>query len=219
MTWLFLDRLTIRRYYKDIHPTLPFLPHHKSKLSTTLTGCPPVLRDAFLEALYSTVRSLSPSNIPPYHESQNSRKAVNMIAAAQFDNPSARSMTNNIVHLQTMILMTIEAEQYRPSTIRGHGGPSPAVWLGSAVGLAYSMKLHVPRQNELASDGDPDSDEKLARRCWLTLITLDKFHASSTSSPGFIPDATVVILANDQQFGDNTFHLASKYTALEDPCS
>jgi Fungal specific transcription factor domain len=212
--YLYLDKLTIPRYYKDIHPTLPFLPHNKNRLNTRLTSCPPILRDAFLEALYSAVRSFSSSNISPYQESQSTRKAASMIAAAQFDNPSARSMTNNLIQLQTMILMAIEAEHHGPPAMRDYGGSSQAVWLGSAIGLAYSMKLHVPKQNEVASDGDPDSDEKLARRCWLVLVTLDKFHASSTSSPGLIPDASVVILADDQQFGDNTFHLASKSTTI-----
>lgn len=206
-----LDKLTIPRYYKDIHPTLPLLPNNKNKLTTHLNSCPPALRDAFLEALYTTVRSFSSSNMLSYQEPQSIRKVASMIAAAQFDNPSARSMTNNIIQLQTMILMAIEAEHNGPAAIRNHGSPSQAVWLGSAIGLAYSMKLHVPKQHEVASDGDPDSDEKLARRCWLVLVTLDKFHASSTSSPGLIPDASVVILADDQQFGDNTFHLASKF--------
>jgi hypothetical protein len=137
-----------------------------------------------------------------------------MIAAAQFDNPSARSISNNLIYLQAMILMAIEADHYGPPAMRSHSGPSQSVWLGSAIGLAYSMKLHVPKQKEISSDGDADSDEKLARRCWLVLVTLDKFHASSTSSPGLIPDASVVILADDQQFGDSTFHLTSKSTVL-----
>lgn len=110
--------------------------------------------------------------------------------------------------------MTIEADNHGPSAMRSHNGPSQSVWLGSAIGLAYSMKLHVPKPKEIASDGDADSDEKLARRCWLVLVTMDKFHASSTSSPGLIPDASVVILADDQQFGESTFHLASKSTVL-----
>jgi len=215
--YLSLIVLNISSYYNDIHPTLPFLPHNKGRLNTRLNSCPPVLRDALLEALYTAVRSIS-SGVPQYQESQNSRKAASMIAAAQFDNPSARSMSNNLIYLQAMILMTIEADN-GPPAMRSHSGSSPSVWLGSAIGLAYSMKLHVPRQKEIASDGDVDSDEKLARRCWLVLVTLDKFHASSTSSPGLIPDASVVILADDQQFGDSTFHLTSKFTIATSPSS
>jgi hypothetical protein len=206
--------LTVSRYYNDIHPTLPFLPHNKNRLNTRLNNCPPILRDAFLEALYTTVRSFS-SNTPQYSEPQSSRKAASMIAAAQFDNPSARSISNNLIYLQAMILMAIEADHYGPPAMRSHSGPSQSVWLGSAIGLAYSMRLHVPKQKEISSDGDADSDERLARRCWLVLVTLDKFHASSTSSPGLIPDASVVILADDQQFGDSTFHLTSKSTVLK----
>jgi len=148
--------------------------------------------------------------MPPYQEPQSNRKAASLISTAQFENTTSRSMASNLICLQTMILMAIEADNHGPPNMRNQGGPSQAVWLGSAIGLAYSLKLHVPNQKELSSDGDPDSDEKLARRCWLVLVTLDKFNASGTSSPGLIPDASVVILPEDQQFGEGTFHLTSK---------
>jgi hypothetical protein len=119
-------------------------------------------------------------------------------------------MSDRILLLEAMILMAIEADSHGPAGMHSQHSPSQAVWLGSAVGLAYSMRLHIPAQKELASDGDPDTDEKLARRCWLVLVTLDKLHASSTATPGLIPDDSVVILQEDQQFGEVTYHLASK---------
>lgn len=111
--------------------------------------------------------------------------------------------------------MAMEADIHGPAGMHSQHSPSQTVWLGSAVGLAYTMRLHVPTQKELASEGDPDSDEKLARRCWLVLVILDKFHASSTSTPGLIPDSSVVILPEDQQFGELTFHLASKFATTK----
>jgi hypothetical protein len=79
------------------------------------------------------------------------------------------------------------------------------------VGLSYYLKLHVIRYREKSSDGDPDSDEKLSRRIWWVLVTLDRWHASSTSSPLLIPDTSVVLLPEDHVLlGDAGFQLARK---------
>jgi hypothetical protein len=203
--------LTGSRFYNDIWPTLPFLPHNKNNLSTRLASCPPTLRDAFLEALSITVRSFPVSNMPPYPEAQSTRTAANLISALQFENSSTRTLSSSLIYLQTLMLMAIEAGIQGPSTARTQSGPSQSVWLGSAIGLAYQMKLHIPNQKELVDDGK-DTDEKVARRTWLSLVILDKFNASSTSSPGSIPDSAIVLLPEDNQLlGDTTFHLTRKH--------
>lgn len=201
--------LTAFRFYNDIQSTLPFLPYDKVRLATRLGSCPPPLQEAFLEALYMTVRSLPTSSMPPYPEPQSARKAASLISALQFENAATRSMANNLIYLQALILMAIQAALQGSSTPQS--GPSQSVWLGSAIGLAYQLKLHVPKQKELGHGGDNDSDEKLARRVWLTLVVLDKFQSSSTPTPGLIPDSATVLLPEDNQLlGDSTFHLTRK---------
>jgi hypothetical protein len=167
-----------------------------------------MLRDAFLEALYSAARSLPASHLPPYQQTPSAQKAANLIINAQYEPTAARSMSNDLIYLQAMILMAIEAENHGPQAMRGQRFS----WLGSAIGLAYSMKIHIPKQHEMVSDGDPDSDDKLARRAWLSLIILDKFYASSTSTPGSIPDSSVVLLPEDQHFfGEATYNLTREF--------
>lgn len=78
--------LNVTRYYKDIHETLPLLPYSKNKLNARLANCPPVLRDAFLDTLYTTVRSFQSSNIHPRHDSSNVLAAL----MAQFDNSATQ---------------------------------------------------------------------------------------------------------------------------------
>ena len=215
LVWL-KDTNQARSYYNTIHPTFPLLSYSKARLNSRLATCPASLRDAFLEALYATVRSISTSNMPPYQESQSTRRAANLIAAAQFENAANRTVATNLLYLQAMILMAIGADIHGPSTMGGQSGPSQSVWLGSAIGLAYSMKLHVVKQKEMTQDGDRDSDENLARRTWLSLVILDKFHASATSSPVLIPDTSVVLLPEDQHlFGDVTYHLARKSSLIK----
>lgn len=166
-----------------------------------------------MEALYATVRSFSSQTASFYPELQPSRKAVGLIAASQFEIAAPKALSDNLVYLQTMILMAIEAGNQGPTNTRSTSGPSQSVWLGSAVGLAYSLKLHIPKQGDKISDGDRDSDENLARRVWWSLVILDRFHASGTSSPVMIPDTSVVLLPEDHHlFGEATYHLARKLT-------
>jgi hypothetical protein len=120
-------------------------------------------------------------------------------------------MATNLVYLHTLVLMVLEADNHGPATMRGQLGPSRAEWLGRAIGMAYFMKLHAQRQNVEGrwGDGDPDSDEKLARRAWWILMILDRWHACSTSSPLLIPEANCSLLPEDQLvLGESGYHLA-----------
>jgi len=95
---------------------------------------------------------------------------------------------------------------------RTPGGLSQSVWLGSAVGLAYTLKLHQHRPTEHpSSEEDQESDERLARRVWWALVIMDRWHASSTSSPVLIPDSSVVVFSDDQALlGDTVYHTARR---------
>ena len=110
--------------------------------------------------------------------------------------------------------MFLYTELSGPGFTRMQQGMPAAASLGLAVGLAYFLKLHVSRSytNLGGGGGDPDSSEKLCRRTWWTLVTLDRWHASSTSSPLFIPDTSTVLLPEDKNvLGESAYHLARKY--------
>ena len=112
--------------------------------------------------------------------------------------------------------MAIEADNRDPASARSQVGPPQSVWLGSAVGLAYSMKLHTHKTSSQQSDNDPDSEDKLARRIWWSLVIMDRWHAASTSSPLLIPDTSVVVYPEDQALlGENLYQLARKSTNRE----
>lgn len=135
---------------------------------------------------------------------------------SQFENAAGRTMTTNLVYLQILLLMAIEADNSDPASVRSQVGQPQSVWLGSAVGLAYSMKLHIHKTSSQQSDNDPDSEDKLARRIWWSLVIMDRWHAASTSSPLLIPDTSVVVYPEDQALlGDNFYQLARKSTNRE----
>ena len=202
------------RYYNVIHPTYPFLPQSKARLNSNLGNCSSTLREAFYEALHAAVRSFPSPNMLS-HETQNARKATQLIMASQFENASVRTTSTNLIYLQTMMLMAVAADNYGPSS-QPLMGPTLSVWLGSAVGLAYSLKLHLHKQPDKVSESDPDSEDKLARRLWWSLVIMDRWHASSTSSPLLIPDGSVIMYAEDQALlGDPLYHLARKFPSQE----
>ena len=200
--------LIIPRYYKAIHPTYPLLSHSKARLSAKLAACSPALKDAFYEALYAATQSITAPSVPAA-ERRGTKKA-SQILALQSEAAATGNTSTNMVYLQTMLLLAIEAGNRGPVS-NGQATLPQSVWLGSAIGLAHSMKLYINKSPEKQSDNDTDSDDRLARRVWWSLVIMDRFHATSAGNPLQIPDYCVVLLPEDQALlGDVLYQLARK---------
>ncbi|KAK8855795.1 transcriptional regulatory protein [Apiospora arundinis] len=200
-----VDESTYNGYLEVIHPSFPLLATSKDRLEAQLTQCPSTLRDAFIEALHGAMQTF-PSFTGPY-ASGDMVNATRMITEWEVD-VSKRPYVTNLVHLQTLILIAIATDNYGPGSLKGeHGGAAKASILGRAVGLAYSMRLHVAQVDQ-AQDLDLDSDENVAVRAWWTLVSLDRWNAISTASPLLIPNDSVVILPGlSSLLGENGYHL------------
>lgn len=198
--------LTSDSYYNIIHSTFPLLSLSKARLSSRLASCPATLWEALYEALQAAIYSFPAST--PLPEQQSTRKAIQLWSAAQLEGVASRPFGTNLVYLQILLLLAIEAANRVPSATRGHVGLSQSVWLGSAVGLAYELKLH---EYKPPLTDDPDSDERLGRRIWWSLVNMDRWHASSMSTPLLIPDSAVVLTPEDQSLlGESLYHLTRK---------
>ncbi|KAJ6256155.1 hypothetical protein Dda_8990 [Drechslerella dactyloides] len=138
-----------------------------------------------------------------------SRGVAELAFSAQYEDPASRSIADNLVYLQTLIFLILEADNRGPAAIKGQFGPPRALWLGAAIGLAYNLRLHHGNAGAGPSGGDhDDSDEKLGRRAWWALVVLDRWNAVSTSSPLHIPDSSVVLLPEDQALlGTAAYHI------------
>ena len=146
----------------------------------------------------------------PLSEPHSSRNAIQLWFTAQLEGPTSRPLATNLTYLQILLLLAIEAGNRVPSAARGQAAASQSVWLGSAVGLAYEMKLH---ELKFFPTDDLDSDESLGRRIWWTLVVMDRWHAASMSTPLLISDNAVVLVPEDQSLlGESSFHLARKIT-------
>lgn len=179
-------------------------------MNSMISACSSTLKDAFFEALHAAVRSFpTSSNQTSASTPASVKKASQLVMASQFENSSPHSTSASIVHLQTVILLAIATENLR---WRSQAGLPLSSWLGSAVGLAYSMKLHIYRQQNATSAGDDDTEEKLSRRLWWSLVIMDRWHASSTASPLLIPDGSVVVYPDDQPIlGESLYHTARRF--------
>ncbi|KAH8816177.1 hypothetical protein F5884DRAFT_212493 [Xylogone sp. PMI_703] len=197
----------VEQYYNIIHPTYPLLPQSGARLSAKLSSCSNALRFAFLEALHAAVRSFPSVSVPP-SDPQMVKKAMQFILAAQYESSTSRSASTNLIYLQAMMLLAIEADN-SAAALHGESSSSRSVLLGAAVGLAYSIKLHLHKQPDKLSENDPDSDEKLSRRVWWSLVIMDRWHAASTGTPLLIPDSSVVTYPEDQNIlGDAIYNIA-----------
>lgn len=207
-----LDEGAFSGYLNVVHPCFPLLAASKARVEGQLAQCPQLLRDAFVEALYLSMQSFV--SVPGLYTNVDISSVTRMITEWESDS-TPRTSTMNLVHLQALILTAMTTDNYGIPSLKGeHGGPSKASVLGRAVGLAYSMRLHVSALNTTV-DGqlEPDSSENIAIRAWWTLIMLDRWNAISTASPLFIPNDSVVILPSlISVLGENVYHLARKLT-------
>ncbi|KAL3421979.1 hypothetical protein PVAG01_06135 [Phlyctema vagabunda] len=182
----------IQEYYNTVHLTFPIL----SQSDEPLAKITPATQDSFFNALHNAVRSL-PSEQP---------FTSLPINAASFDH-SSRSA--KIVHLQVILLELIEATSLDPAYKPRQPSTSPSMLLGTAVGLAYSLKLHVHKTSDRVSEGETGVDEQSERRLWWCVVVMDKWHAASTSSPVMIPDDSCIFYSEDRAvLGDPLYHLA-----------
>lgn len=70
------------------------------------------------------------------------------------------------------------------------------------------MKLHVYKAT---AEGDHDSEEKIARRLWWSLIIMDRFHASSFATPLMVAESNVALYPGDEYvLGPMMYQLARK---------
>lgn len=205
------DDDVVDEYYGLIHQTFPLLPHSKHNLRIRLSACPAGLREAFITVLGCYIRTFPSSNLRATQSYvANMKRAAELIAGYPFDNPSSHTPAMDLVYLQTLLLMALETDNHGPATMRGQAGPSRAEWLGRAAGVAGQLELNLIRpRDQLPSQGDPDSEERLARRVWWVLFILDRWHASSTADLLKLPENSVILFPEDQMLlGESTYHLA-----------
>jgi len=205
------DEEVIDEYYRLIHQTFPLLPHSKHRLRLRLIECPPSLREAFINVIGCMMRTFPSSSLRATQSyAASMKRAAELLAGYPFENPGSHTDGTNLVYLQILLLMALECDNHGPATMRGQAGPSRSEWLGRAAGVAGQLEINLIRPRaRFGTEGDPDSEERIARRVWWVLFILDRWHASSTADLLKLPENSVVLLPEDHiLLGESSYHLA-----------
>lgn len=241
-----IDESALARYYEIYHPALPVLPHNQKRLHSYLAAAPTHLRDALLHAVYALtsidqapLTPASPRSPPPLPSHiDHTLKACDLIGVEAFVSDD-RSLLRNLLHMQTLLLLALNADKraFSPPQVdspRGmavpplqeHGYTSRFVgsMIGAAWGCANEMKLSETNgvlrkrshdQMEGQESPDVDGEEALCRRAWWVLVILDRWRAASTSSMPLIPEENICLRDRDRHpLGEVGFHLVRLSSVL-----
>lgn len=190
---------------------LPFLPSSKETLTSHLVQCNSTLHLAFNEAINSTMRSFA-----ALENVQGSLSSANRLLADFEGEGGKRAQVSDLIHLQCLILMIINVDNYGPASLtREHEGPSKATLLGRAAGLAYSMGIPHEAMT-LNPVGDIETDQYIRIRAWWTLVILDRWNAISTATPLIISGDAIVLPHNLKPIlGEANYRFTCKLPAVE----
>lgn len=184
-------QLTKPSYLATVHTNYPILPSSRARVESLLSLCPNNVRSAFINALLAVAQSSS-GNV----------KLASALIHDWETSDEPRTQAVNIVHVQTLLLLIIDAD-WRCS-------PSLPSLLARAVALANTMRLW--KYPSLSEASEPDSDDHLCVRIWWSLVLMDRWHAVGTGQPVLIPSASVVAPANLESItGDLCFQLTRKF--------
>ena len=121
------------------------------------------------------------------------------------EGPETRAFDANFALLQAMVFMAIIAENSGPVHSRNTS------WLAEAVSLATYLNLHQSDRFDMGDPADGNTGPKVARRLWLSLVVLDRFHAIGAASPMLITDVDFLIEGDEYILGFNLYHLVRKW--------
>ena len=139
-------------------------------------------------------------------------RVTSELAALKAEGPQARTCDANFAYFQALSFMAIATENSGPVHNRNTS------WIAEAVSIATYLNLHQSHRFELGRTADEDSSPRVARRAWLSLIVLDRFHASSTASPLLVGEDSARLGASDEEnLGPDAYHLVRKWKHLYHP--
>lgn len=174
------------------------LAHLEGRVLHELEKVPPAVRTALLYARDLAVSYCSSALKP---EALLAR-ATSELAALKAEGPESRAWDANFAYLQALFFMAIVTENSGPVHNRNTS------WIAEAVSIATYLNLHQSHAFDMGDAADDDSSPKVARRVWLSLIVLDRFHASSTASPLLVAEDSARLIASDESIlGPDAYHL------------
>lgn len=170
-------------------------------MNTYFAKASPMVRKAFASALSHLAKVTSAAQPSPASNGPDERVIQYQIAiqAELFD---CWTQHDNVLYLQTLILMILATDIYPRSPCR------TSIWYGLASTVSSFLQLHVKKDSEVIANVNMISIDMIARKCWLILVVLDRWYAASASYPPAISDRGVYLSPSDHALlGDQFYHL------------
>ncbi|KAM7207291.1 hypothetical protein V8F20_002353 [Naviculisporaceae sp. PSN 640] len=187
-----IDDVRFDCYMNIVHRTLPVLASSKERVQLVLAQCPPTLKNAFMNAFFALLKPFLRD--ATHSEFGSSFVANQLLLEWESERPHTSSQATDLVHLQTLIIMIIEADYHGLASIKGQAaGPPKSYILPRAVGVGIAMKLYLA-QIDPNPGPDPEEDGNVAIRAWWTLIMLDRWNAMGTASLSLVSNDSVVVV-------------------------
>lgn len=196
---------SIDYYARLIQPFFPVLARHEGRVQHELEKVPPAVRTILLHARDLAVTYCSYALKPE----ASLARATSELGALKAEGPQARTSDANLAYLQALFFMAITTENSGPVHNRNTS------WIAEAVSIATYLNLHQSHAFDMGDTSDEDSSPRVARRVWLSLVVLDRFHASSTASPLLVAEDSARLVASDEDIlGPDAYHLVRISLAL-----
>ncbi|KAK4153067.1 glucose transport transcription regulator RGT1 [Chaetomidium leptoderma] len=180
------------RYLEVVHPTFPVLASTKARVQSLLWQSPLALQNAFYNAFFSMVK---PFLSDPGSEVDGDPATTCRLLSDWEAERKPGSPVTDLVRLQTLVMALISIDCHGIASAKGQlGGASKTDILGRAVGLGYSMKIHLRSiDSDPNPELDPNSDDNVALRAWWVLVMLDRWNAVGLGMPTLISNDNVVV--------------------------
>ena len=132
-------------------------------------------------------------------------RVTSELATLKAEGPQVRTRDANLAYLQALFFMSLVTEASGPVLSRNTS------WIAEAVSIATFLNLHQSHYFDIGDPNDEDAPAKVARRLWLSLVVLDRFHASSTASPLLVAEDSARLIESDEEImGTNAYQLVRK---------
>lgn len=193
-------------YYNHIHATYPILCTSPDRQWEKVAACPPRLVETFMDALFASTKSFALStNI---YEKACLERAMHNALTLKYDSSVYQNASVSQVVLQTLMLLVFATE----NNGRAKVGPPSVALLSAAVALAYQNKFHVYKPVDELSERDPDSDDNITKKLWVSLVIMDRWQAVGYAMPHLIPEEAVAFRPDlIQTLGEEVYHEARMY--------
>ena len=154
--------------------------------------------------------------VPSKRNENPHKEPANLVADLQHEHSATQAAAEKLVVLQTLLLMILATEMSGP-TVSSYRG-----WYTQAYGAAAFWFGHLRRIRETGKLRNRDNDEHhlVARRAWLTFVTLEHWHAAGTACPSLCTDELTELVADDRLlFGELGYFLLRRSSSshIRDP--